>query len=294
VNTNWDNTKNELRKHNSLQNLNRQCILASKETEDSTDKYHLILEEAKEVMYTLRQTIERNTPRTKAKIKDAPWWMEKIRKLHDIATKAINRWRRKGTERHRTTYKRHQKRPREEIRKATLEHWIKSLEDIDTRNPWSMLRKKREGSTVPQLINTEGQQVSEHKDKAEELIKRLFPNQPNTDATLDHNPLGFTKIMINELGKIIHSILDGKSPGSDGIPPRGIKVLFQVYLQIILQILDASLYLGKLPECWKLSTGVVIWKAWKPHYSDPKAYRVICLIPIISKLLEKVVTSRLY
>jgi hypothetical protein len=96
------------------------------------------------------------------------------------------------------------------------------------------------------------------------------------------------------LRKIITSIPDGKSPGSDGIPPKGIKILFQVYPQIILQILNASLYLGKLPECWKLSTDAVIRKARKRNYSDPKAYRVICLIPIISKLLEKVVTSRLY
>src|ERR1700709_2419031 len=157
-----------------------------------------------------------------------------------------------------------------------------------------MLRKRREGSTVPQLINTEGHQVSEHKDKAEALIKRLFPHQPKTDATLEHNPLGFTLITENELGKIIKSIPDGKSPGSDGIPPRGIKVLFQVYPQIVLQILNASLFLGKLTEYWKLSTGAVIRKARKPNYSDPKVYLVICLIPIISKLLEKVVTSPLY
>jgi hypothetical protein len=75
---NWEDTTTELEKHTSLQNLNRQCILASEETEDPTEKYHLILEEAKEVMDTLRQTIERNTSRTKAKIKDAPWWTEKI------------------------------------------------------------------------------------------------------------------------------------------------------------------------------------------------------------------------
>src|ERR1700709_2208952 len=162
----------------------------------------------------------------------------------------MNRWRSKGTERHRTTYKRQQKRLREEIRKAKLEHWIKSLEDIDTRNPWSMLRRRREGSTVPQLINTEGQQVSEHKDKVEALIKRLFPTQPKTDATLEHNPLGFTLITENELGTTI-------------------KVLFQVYPQIVLQTLNISLYLGKLPEFWKLSTGAVIRKARKPNYSDP-------------------------
>src|SRR6266849_704035 len=231
---NWDDTKTHLKEHIKLKDLNRRCIQANEEKEDPTEQYHDILEEAKEVMDTLKQAIERNTPRTKAKIKDAPWWTEIIRKQHDTATKAMNRWRRKGTERHRSTYKRHQKRRREEIRKAKLEHWIKSLEDIDTRNPWSMLRKRGEGSTVPQLINTAGQQVSEHKDKGEALIRKLFPNQPTTDATLDHNPLGFTTITEDEIGKIIRSIPTGKSLGSDGIPLRGITVLFQEYPQIIL------------------------------------------------------------
>jgi hypothetical protein len=104
---NWEDTKRDLKEHKPLQDLNRRCTIANEEMGDSTETYYHILTEAKGVMDLLKQTIERNTPRTKAKIKNAPWWREKIRKLHDTATKAMNRWRRKGTERYRTTYKRH-------------------------------------------------------------------------------------------------------------------------------------------------------------------------------------------
>jgi hypothetical protein len=61
-----------------LQELARTCQSTHEETEDPTQLYHDILEQAKEVMETLRKTIERNTPRTKARIKEAPWWTEKI------------------------------------------------------------------------------------------------------------------------------------------------------------------------------------------------------------------------
>jgi hypothetical protein len=119
---NWDNTQIDLKQNKMLQELDRTCQRAHEEMENPTQKYHDILEQANEVIETLKKTIEWNTPRTKAKIKEAPWWTEKIRKLHDITTKAMNRWRRKGMERHRTTYKRQQKTLRKEIQKAKLEH----------------------------------------------------------------------------------------------------------------------------------------------------------------------------
>jgi hypothetical protein len=95
---NWDITKTDLIQNTSLQDLNRACIMIQEQKEDPTQEYHDILEQAKEVMETLKKTIEWNTPQTKAKIKEAPWWTQKNRKLNDTTTMAMNRWRRKGTE----------------------------------------------------------------------------------------------------------------------------------------------------------------------------------------------------
>ena len=69
---NWEDTIKELTNNIDLQKINRLCTLAHEEEENPTAIYHDILEKSEDVINTLRQTIERNTPRTKAKIKDAP------------------------------------------------------------------------------------------------------------------------------------------------------------------------------------------------------------------------------
>jgi len=45
--------------------------------------------------------------------------------------------------------------------------------------------------------------------------------------------------------------------------------------------------LGHHPEIWKTAKGIVIPKAGKPDYSRVRAYRVICLLDVISKLVER-------
>ena len=47
--------------------------------------------------------------------------------------------------------------------------------------------------------------------------------------------------------------------------------------------------LGHHPELWKTAKGIVIPKPGKPDYSKVRAYRVICLLDVISKLVERMV-----
>jgi hypothetical protein len=44
---------------------------------------------------------------------------------------------------------------------------------------------------------------------------------------------------------------------------------------------------------WKVAKGVIIQKSNKPNYNNPKAYRIICLLNCMGKIVEKVVTSLL-
>jgi hypothetical protein len=53
---------------------------------------------------------------------------------------------------------------------------------------------------------------------------------------------------MEEITSIISRIHDGISPNSDRILPKEIKTVFTAYLDIILQILNISLFLKKLPE----------------------------------------------
>ena len=58
-------------------------------------------------------------------------------------------------------------------------------------------------------------------------------------------------------------------------------------------ILSICLQFGFHPSCLKSSNGFVLPKSGKADYSTPRSFRVIVLLDTFSKILEKVVQSRL-
>jgi hypothetical protein len=61
----------------------------------------------------------------------------------------------------------------------------------------------------------------------------------------------------------------------------------------IMDITRQCLRIGIHPMAWKVAKGVIIRKPNKPNYNNPKAYRIICLLNYMGKIVEKVVTSLL-
>jgi hypothetical protein len=65
-----------------------------------------------------------------------------------------------------------------------------------------------------------------------------------------------------------------------------LKVFWEWNQQRITQLVRACISLGHHPDLWKTSNRILIPKARKPDYSKVRAYRVICLLDVISKLVE--------
>jgi len=78
------------------------------------------------------------------------------------------------------------------------------------------------------------------------------------------------------------------APGDDRIPAGIVKVFWQWDKQRIVQLARACIRLGYHPKLWKTAKGVVIPKPEKPDYSKVRAYRVISLLDVISKLVERI------
>ena len=84
-----------------------------------------------------------------------------------------------------------------------------------------------------------------------------------------------------------------KAPGPDNIfmnsikhlPPRALKSLHLIY--------NACLRLGHVPLIWKSAIITMIAKPDKDPV-DPSSYRPISLLSCLQKILEKIITSRLY
>jgi len=66
-----------------------------------------------------------------------------------------------------------------------------------------------------------------------------------------------------------------------------VKVFWQWDRQRITQLVRACIWTGYRPKVWKTAKGVVIPRPGKPDYAKVRAYRVISLLDVIGKLVER-------
>ena len=85
-------------------------------------------------------------------------------------------------------------------------------------------------------------------------------------------------------------LLPNKSPGYDLI--TRLNELPYVAIKFITQLMNAILRLGHFPDQWKVAQIILIPKPGKPH-TEVSSYRPISLLPILSKVFEKLLLKRL-
>jgi len=62
---------------------------------------------------------------------------------------------------------------------------------------------------------------------------------------------------------------------------------------ILLQTLSPLVSLGYHPVSLKVANGVVLNKPGKPSYESPSSFRIIVLLRTVSKILERIIATRL-
>jgi len=129
-----------------------------------------------------------------------------------------------------------------------------------------------------------------------------FPSQLSVteEETINNNlnvphqiALPLKKIRINEVKNVIqYKIIPKKSPIYDLVTGKGLKEVSQKGLRAITQIYNAIPQTEYFPYQWKLEQIIMIVKPGK-NPNDITSYRLISLLPILSKILEKIFLNRL-
>ncbi|KAJ0176374.1 hypothetical protein K1T71_007553 [Dendrolimus kikuchii] len=94
-----------------------------------------------------------------------------------------------------------------------------------------------------------------------------------------------------EVGKLIDNLKIDSAPGLDGIRTAVIRETKREILSPLCHIFNVSLATGIFPSYWKQANLIPIYKNGLKN--TPENYRPISLLPIFSKILEKIVNSRL-
>jgi retron-type reverse transcriptase len=100
------------------------------------------------------------------------------------------------------------------------------------------------------------------------------------------------KFTVTEVREAIRKLRHTKAPGYDLINGLTLKQLPDIGLSAIVYIYNDILRTGYFPGQWKVSQIIPIHKHGKPA-DDIKSYRPISLLPILSKVFEKLLIVRL-
>ncbi|GFX03215.1 probable RNA-directed DNA polymerase from transposon X-element [Trichonephila clavipes] len=128
-----------------------------------------------------------------------------------------------------------------------------------------------------------------HNPRKDEIITNVV------DAYMDSN-INNTDIipptLPSEIIQIIKNIKIKKCPGRDGITNKMLKKLPRLTIFKITNIINNMLTLRYFPMSWKTAVVIPILKSGK-NSALAESYRPISLLPVLSKLAEKVILARL-
>ena len=124
-----------------------------------------------------------------------------------------------------------------------------------------------------------------------------------SDHTVSHNiPFGpanetdftsFQEVSSNQIRRLLESLNTRKATGSDEVPASLLRGCADIFSQSITWLFNKSLRSGEVPKGFKKANIIPLLKSSRLDATAPCSYRGISLLPIMSKLLEKVVEEQL-
>ena len=183
----------------------------------------------------------------------------------------------------------------------------------DIRKTWQTLKlmigKQNDKSSISKMFTINNTQVTDPKIIADKFcdffsgVGRKYADKiPNSrkspmsylaaNSRSNAQSLFMGPTDINEISVLLNRMKPKKSAGNDDLNACILKKVSVNILEPITAIINKSLESGLVPDCFKIAKVIPIHKGKaKDDFSN---YRPISLLPVMSKLLERVVHKRLY
>ena len=89
----------------------------------------------------------------------------------------------------------------------------------------------------------------------------------------------------------VKSLNETRSVGSDGISLKFVKDALYIIVFYLTFIINTSIATGVFPHAWKKAHVIPLFK--KGDFNDVNNFRPISILPVLSKILEKIVCNQL-
>jgi len=175
----------------------------------------------------------------------------------------------------------------------------------DSKKKWNILKtefKLKIKNEEVKKLRVDGIDVTDHAEIANNFKKHFetcatalannVPDAGECDILIEQqNAWQFHTITENELLEIINSLLPKSSCGFDLLTNRMLKKERVLFSKLMIDLINETLTLGTFPEALKIAKVIPIFK--KGDQSNMNNYRPIALLPVLSKVLEKVINKQL-
>jgi hypothetical protein len=202
---------------------------------------------------------------------------------------------------------------RKSLRQAKFLHYSRLFDKYknDCRMSWklinSLLCNSKNKNSITSLFIINGSSVTNEHQIAENFnnffadigslqANAIPPTNPNKYSEYLHNPTNFrfrfTLINSDDVKDIIKKFKPKTSCGDDNISLKILKLINPYISQALTIIINQSLTSGIFPDALKIAKVIPLFK--KDDSTIVNNYRPISLLPVLSKVLEKVVHKQLY
>ena len=177
------------------------------------------------------------------------------------------------------------------IKTAKNKHWSYFLLSATPQTLWTA-KKFAYGRARPHFSSLPGAETPQKMNNV--LLDHFFvPREPFSPPPRLRPDKKAPPLTNEEIATALSKCSPMSAPGPDGIPYSTWKQVNRENPSILLQILSPLVSLGYHPASLKGSNGIVLDKPGKPSYESPASFRLIVLIRTVSKILERIIASRL-
>ena len=196
--------------------------------------------------------------------------------------------------------------------KSKIEYYSRLIKkhQNNIKKTWDIMKeiisRKKATHKIPSRINRNGKSYTDPLEMAEEFNNFFINVGPDLASQIKNNSSKsyekflskvqnkfiMNEVTENELKSAFNSLKRNKGPGFDDINANQVKPCFDSLKLPLLHIFNCSLQSGIFPDKMKIAKILPVFKSGDD--SDISNYRPISLLPLFSKLLEKVMHSKLY
>lgn len=272
---------------------------------------------ARMYMRALEKVCQEGLKRRSAASTAVPWWTSDLRRRRDEVKRARKRLARtRGAandeallEQRKEEYRRVRNVYTKEIRTEKANSWKRFVTIEGNKDPWGLVHKIASGKMREQTVwgalrKEDGTMTANWRESANVLLKKMVPKDARINETARQQELRRAAAAYSgtgleppiseiELSMAIGTLKNRRAPGMDGITAEIVKQIWKEDKHTMLTVLNRVFLAEKFPKEWKNADIRVILKAADRDVMELGSYRPIALLPVLGKVLEKIICGRI-